>query len=87
MNWYSFGVLNWSFSEKDIVLLKMCMNCDFRILIIFVYVLNDRDEECVFDGYIVGFMYFFSSIFEENFLKLIEEVKNKEIVVFYCVFS
>lgn len=65
----------------------MCMNCDFRILIIFVYVLNDRDEECVFDGYIVGFMYFFSSIFEENFLKLIEEVKNKEIVVFYCVFS
>lgn len=50
-------------------------------------IMIDRDEECVFDGYIVGFMYFFSDSFEDKFLKLVEEVKNKEIVVFYCFFS
>lgn len=65
----------------------MCMNCDLRISITSVYALNDRDEERAFDGHIAGSMHFSSSTFEENLPKLIEEVKNKETVVFHCAFS
>nr|XP_024368349.1 arsenate reductase 2.2-like [Physcomitrium patens]PNR62831.1 hypothetical protein PHYPA_001255 [Physcomitrium patens] len=52
-----------------------------------IAVVDVRDEERAFDGHIAGSMHFSSSTFEENLPKLIEEVKNKETVVFHCAFS
>lgn len=47
----------------------------------------DRDEERAFDGHIAGSMHFSSDSFEDKLPKLVEEVKNKETVVFHCSFS
>lgn len=47
----------------------------------------DRDEERGFDGHIAGSMHFSSDSFEDKLPKLVEEVKNKETVVFHCSFS
>ena len=51
------------------------------------YIMIDRDDERAFDGHIAGSMHFSSGTFEDNLPKLVEEVKNKETVVFHCAFS
>lgn len=60
-------------------LLVIAMTCSDTML--------DRDEEREFDGHIAGSMHFSSDSFEDNLPKLVEEVKNKDTVVFHCSFS
>ena len=52
-----------------------------------LYAMIGRDDERAFDGHIAGSMHFSSGSFEEKLPKLVEEVKNKETVVFHCSFS
>lgn len=52
-----------------------------------MYITIDRDDERAFDGHIAGSMHFRSGSFEETLPKLVEEVKDKETVVFHCSFS
>ncbi|KAG0570763.1 hypothetical protein KC19_6G185900 [Ceratodon purpureus] len=52
-----------------------------------VAVVDVRDEERAYDGHIAGSMHFSSDSFEVKLPKLIEEVKNKDTVVFHCSFS
>jgi hypothetical protein len=63
------------------------MRIEFGALITGLYTMIGRDDERAFDGHIAGSMHFSSGSFEEKLPKLVEEVKNKETVVFHCSFS
>lgn len=52
-----------------------------------LYIMIDRDDERASDGHIAGSVHFRSGSFEETLPKLVEEVKNKETVVFHCSLS
>lgn len=65
----------------------LLMSCDCGVLTAGLYVMIDRDGERASDGHIAGSMHFCSGSFEETLPKLVEEVKNKETVVFHCSLS
>jgi len=57
------------------------------MLLMILETMVDRDEERGFDGHIAGSMHYSSDGFEDKLPKLVEEVKDKETVVFHCSFS